>query len=345
MYQNATREQIIEALKAGKSNTAISRELRADKARVRQIRAELGVEPHVHIPQPLTLEEKWAVNTRPVDGGHLEWTGERRTASRTPVLRYWPKTYSPAAIAFRMKHGRDPEGQVYADCGMKQCVAPDHVDDVPGRLAKRAALRQAKGVPERQEQCRYGHDQSVHGRFERDGRPYCEACKADAKHADPEVLAARAAVRQAEWDTIADLLRQGMPQIQVARQVGVAWATVQRVRLELGLPAQRAGRPDTYASLEDAFHSNTERLPGGHLRWIGVIDGSRGGLIVCFRKERLSASKVAFRLWYGREPVGRALSTCGVQRCVEGAHLADRPMREANRRADAAFAKIFGMAS
>ncbi|GGP55583.1 hypothetical protein [Streptomyces abikoensis] len=174
----ATREQIIELLHKGLSNTVIARQLRCDRHRVGDIRRELGI-ANVSA-QPLTLEEKWKSRTRPVEGGHLEWTGERASGG-TPVLRYWPESHSPAAIAFRIKYGREPEGYVRADCGFQHCVAPDHVDDVAARHRTREQLRYLTGRGERPAVCRHGHDQAAHGRYEADGRAYCEACKADQR--------------------------------------------------------------------------------------------------------------------------------------------------------------------
>ncbi|MEU5426912.1 hypothetical protein AB0H73_15090 [Streptomyces olivoreticuli] len=171
---NATRDQITELLREGLSNTAIAQRLRCDRHRVADIRRSLRM-PNVPA-QPLTLEEKWAALTRPIDGGHLEWTGER-AASGTPVLRYWPKSYSAAAIAFRIKYGREPEGYVRAECGLTQCVAPDHVDDTAARMRTREQVRYLKGGSARPAMCRHGHDQAEHGRYEADGRVYCEACK------------------------------------------------------------------------------------------------------------------------------------------------------------------------
>ncbi|MGW1071518.1 hypothetical protein [Streptomyces sp. NPDC002537] len=172
---SATRDQIVELLHEGLSNTAIARRLRCDRHRVAGIRRDISL---ANVPaQPLSLEEKWAARTRPVDGGHLEWTGER-ARSGTPVLRYWPNSYSPAVIAFRIKHGREPEGYVRADCGLKHCVAPDHVDDMAARMRTREQLRYLTGRGERPATCRHGHDQAAHGRYEADGRAYCEACKA-----------------------------------------------------------------------------------------------------------------------------------------------------------------------
>lgn len=172
---NATREDIVRALRTGQSDTAISRQLRCDRVRVRAIRRSLGL-PCVPL-QPLTLEQKWATFTKPAEGGHVEWTGERQSASGTPVLRYREKPYSSAAVAFRVRTGRDPVGYVFAECGVRHCVAPAHVEDEPGRARAREQLRLITGRGERPETCVHGHDQAEHGLYESDGRAYCGACK------------------------------------------------------------------------------------------------------------------------------------------------------------------------
>lgn len=188
---NATRTDIIALLQEGHSNNRIMRELRCDKQRVIRIRAELGLPAFVKAEQTRTLEEKWALFTKPVDGGHLEWIGTRGTASSTPVLSYKEKLYTAAVIAFRIKHGREPEGYVKAECGLQHCVAPDHVEDEAGRIRLREQLRFLVGGPERKEKCVHGHDLAVHGRFSPDGRTaYCEACKVVRKRAERAAVAA-----------------------------------------------------------------------------------------------------------------------------------------------------------
>ncbi len=119
---NATNTDIIAMLRDGHSNIRISRDLRCDKTRVARLRKELGL-PNV-ILQPLTLEQKWATKTRPVDGGHLEWIGERAKKTGTPVMRYKEVGYSPAAIAFEIRHGRQPKGYVMASAGSSTASPP-----------------------------------------------------------------------------------------------------------------------------------------------------------------------------------------------------------------------------
>ncbi|MET9099988.1 hypothetical protein [Streptomyces antibioticus] len=161
-------------LRAGRSGNAVALELGVDRAAVRRIRAEAGIPtPPV---QPLSLEEKWAAHTRMLEGGHREWTGERVGKSRTPVMRYREKSYSPFAIAFRQRTGRDPVGQAKAECDLHQCVAPEHVEDEPGRTRLREQLSLVMGRAPRKPRCRRGHDQAEHGRYSPDGVPYCQTC-------------------------------------------------------------------------------------------------------------------------------------------------------------------------
>ncbi|MGP4085448.1 helix-turn-helix domain-containing protein [Streptomyces sp. KR55] len=139
---------------------------------------------------------------------------------------------------------------------------------------------------------------------------------------------------------IAELLREGVPESHIARQLHVDRGTVRRTRKALGMPAPQRGPRSSYASIEDAFRKNTQSVDGGHLRWTGYMDGTFP--MLCYRSQRIPAPKVAFRLHNGREPVGRLTRTCEVPGCVAGRCLADRPMREANQRADAAYKAIFG---
>lgn len=177
---NATRGDIIAMLRDGHSNTRIVRELRVDKQRVRRIRAELDLPDYVRPDMVRTIEEKWALYARPLDGGHMEWTGERATGG-TPLVSYKEKHHSAAAVAFRIRTGRDPQGYTLSDCGMRHCVAPDHVDDEAGRARTREQLRYLTGGRERKPECRHGHDQAMHGAYEPDGAAYCRECKRLAK--------------------------------------------------------------------------------------------------------------------------------------------------------------------
>jgi DNA invertase Pin-like site-specific DNA recombinase len=332
--------EIRELLHRGRSNNAIAEQLGVDRAAVRRIRKEVGIPSPA--PQPLSLEEKWKERTRPLEGGHLEWTGQRVNASRSPVLHYKGEYHSPTSIAFRIRTGRDPVGYAIADCGMRQCVAPDHVEDEAGRLAKRQEIRRDRGLDDRPDLCAHGHDQAEHGRLEGDGRPYCEACKRERK-TEPEALrAARAKDRAVIRQAIEAKLREGISELRIASQLHVATTTVRRVREKAGLPAPCLGGREKYGSLAEALHAQTEPVDGGHVRWTGPEGGVPR---VSHHKQRVSAASFSFSLHHGRPPVGHALPVCGMDGCLAGRHLADRPMREANQRADKAFDAIFGRAA
>ncbi|MDX3314700.1 hypothetical protein P1S61_37735 [Streptomyces sp. ME08-AFT2] len=193
---NATNADILAMLRDGYSNLRISRELRVDKSRVARLRREHGL-PQVAL-QPLTLEQKWASKTRPVDGGHLAWGGERNTSAGTPTMRYKEASYSPAAIAFEIRHGRTPQGYVKAECGYPHCVAPDHVDDEAGRQQARMKLRAERGISDLPSTCISGHDLTEHAKLEADGRAYCGMCKVIDKRAERDPSAPRRERRRAE---------------------------------------------------------------------------------------------------------------------------------------------------
>lgn len=138
---------------------------------------------------------------------------------------------------------------------------------------------------------------------------------------------------------IAELLRAGVKQSHICRQLHCAPLTVQRTREALHLPAPKICRI-LPATLEDAFRQHTQPTEGGHVAWSGPVTG--GVPKVTFQGTTRSAYRVSFRIHHGREPVGRVTSSCEVQRCVSGRCVEDKPMREANQRADRAFAAIFG---
>lgn len=170
----------VEALvRAGLSNAAAARQLRVSTETVRATRRALGLPPSRHgYRGGLSLEEAWAARTRPVDGGHLEWTGHRNDHG-VPKLHHAGRKHSAYKIAFRIRTGRDPEGRAHPSCGHPGCVAPAHIDDTAIRQRDRAAMRAVLRMPPRPVVCRHGHDQAVHGRIRADNnRHYCAACDA-----------------------------------------------------------------------------------------------------------------------------------------------------------------------
>lgn len=142
---------------------------------------------------------------------------------------------------------------------------------------------------------------------------------------------------------IVDLLRAGVPQIQIARQLHCAPITVQRTREAIGMPSPGRGRRDSYASVEDVYRAHSEAIEDGHARWNGPTDAS-GHPRLNLREQRFSARQIAFRMHRGRDPQGNVSVGCGMAQCIAGAHIEDQAIRDANRRADVAFKVIFGPA-
>lgn len=143
---------------------------------------------------------------------------------------------------------------------------------------------------------------------------------------------------------ITELLRAGVPQIHICRQLHVAPITVQRTREALGLPAPTT-RPFLPTTLEAAFHKYAQPTEDGHVEWTGPVN--HGSPKVVFAGRVHYARRIAFLLHHGRDPIGRVTvaSSCTVKNCVAGTCIEDQRVRVANKRADRAFAAIFGEAS
>lgn len=130
------RADIAEALHAGLRDNAIAKQLGVCPKTIARARAALGLPQHPPgRPVYDTLEAAWRAHTEPADGGHLLWTGTVNTG--LPVIRYKGRRYSAYLIAYRIVRGRDPKGRCQPDCGRPGCVAPEHVDDGPGRARTR----------------------------------------------------------------------------------------------------------------------------------------------------------------------------------------------------------------
>jgi hypothetical protein len=144
-------------------------------------------------------------------------------------------------------------------------------------------------------------------------------------------------------EDVAELLRAGYGNKAIARRLHMDTRPIAAARAELGLPNVKAGRRPASAPI-DLFWQRVQRLDDGHLAWTGyrTTDGTPA---ITTRGRVLSARRIAWRAWHGRDPVGYVRPGCGLDECVAPDHATDRPMRAANRRADKAFPTIFGGAS
>ena len=127
------RKDIADMLRDGHSDSDTAKALDIDVKAVAAARRILGIPRHkpgrtaASSPQELFRER-----TRPVDGGHLEWTGYR-TNDGTPFFRWKKQGFTAGRVAFVMQHGRAPVGRVRAGCDYEGCVAPGCVEDQPMR--------------------------------------------------------------------------------------------------------------------------------------------------------------------------------------------------------------------
>ncbi|MFI8104738.1 hypothetical protein [Streptomyces sp. NPDC086023] len=136
---------------------------------------------------------------------------------------------------------------------------------------------------------------------------------------------------------VAELLRAGLADHVIAKQLHTDHKKVAAARAALRLPKVKSGVKPA-ASIEALFHSRTEPAEDGHLRWTGYID-PRGTPVLRYAGRIRSAYRVAFTIRTGREPVGYVRPACGMSQCVAPDHVDDRPAREKNK---AAYIGIFG---
>ncbi|MEU7092945.1 hypothetical protein [Kitasatospora aureofaciens] len=130
---------------------------------------------------------------------------------------------------------------------------------------------------------------------------------------------------------IAEALRAGGPSNRsVAQRLGCSPALVQQVRWGLGVPVFRRGRRPAADTWEGLYSLFTRPGEDGHVEWTGPRQQNHTPVLRLNRQCR-TAFRHAFIALHGREPVGNVMPVCGVQQCVAGEHLADRPMREAQR--------------
>jgi len=130
---------------------------------------------------------------------------------------------------------------------------------------------------------------------------------------------------------IEELLRAGHGNKAIARQVHVRHQRVAAIRAELGIP--NIVRPAQAGYSEDAFWRRTQPV-GDHLAWTGHYN-STGTPCLRATDGMHTAYRIAFRIRWGREPVGAVKPGCDMERCVHPRHVEDRPMRQQ-------YAAIFG---
>ncbi|MFJ8006163.1 hypothetical protein [Streptomyces fagopyri] len=127
-------------LKEHMSNAEIARRLFISPGVVARVRADLRMPPY---RQPVeTLRTKFERHTAVVDDVHMVWTGQR-TQDLVPVLSHGSKSRITARrVAYRLKHGREPIGNVAPTCQYEWCVAPACQADTVDRDREHATVPQ-----------------------------------------------------------------------------------------------------------------------------------------------------------------------------------------------------------
>jgi hypothetical protein len=122
--------------------------------------------------------------------------------------------------------------------------------------------------------------------------------------------------------------------LSVARRLGVPHRRVAQVRERIKLPVYRRGRRVEEPTWEQALAARIVAEDDGHARWTGATH-KRGTPVLNWGGSTWTAYRAVFARHYGREPVGNITPAPGCDRfrCVAGAHLEDRVIRE-QRRAD-----------
>lgn len=93
-----------------------------------------------------SAEDVYRLHAVPTAQGHVRWTGPTTSYHRTPVVNHGTSE-SAYRIAFRLHHGRGPEGIVRVVCGTKHCVAGAHLEDAVMRKVKNAPRPRRKPGP------------------------------------------------------------------------------------------------------------------------------------------------------------------------------------------------------
>lgn len=134
-----SREEIAELLRRGEmTESAIARKLGVSRPTVGNVRKAIGL-PAPRQGQPpvyASVEDAYRALAVPREDGHVEWTG-LRTGGHAPMVKHCHDSESAYRIAFRLHHGREPEGIVYPACDREGCVAGAHVEDTPMRHARK----------------------------------------------------------------------------------------------------------------------------------------------------------------------------------------------------------------
>jgi Trp operon repressor len=125
----AVRPDVAELLRAGHGDRTIARQVGVSIGTVTRARAELGLpKARGGFKAAGSVEDFFWRRAKPVDGGHIEWTGHRN-GKGTPTIHWNGNSVSALRVAYMIRAGREPIGYAHVTCQHPGCIAPACVAD------------------------------------------------------------------------------------------------------------------------------------------------------------------------------------------------------------------------
>ncbi|WP_060887629.1 hypothetical protein [Streptomyces caniscabiei] len=122
------RPDVRELLTAGYGDRTIARRLNVSIGSVERAREALALPAGRPGPKATgSPEDLFWRRAEPTDDGHLLWP--TYTPRNGSVIKHNNIRWSVHRIAFRIGHGRAPQGRVSTGCDRPGCVHPRHVED------------------------------------------------------------------------------------------------------------------------------------------------------------------------------------------------------------------------
>lgn len=125
------RQDIADLLRAGATYAQIRQQLGVNRNLIASTRKALRIPVPRARTWHRTAEESFALYATPYGDGHTRWDGPM--AGRMPQIWADGRAHSALRVAFQIRHGREPVGNVKPGCDEGTCIAPDHVVDRPMR--------------------------------------------------------------------------------------------------------------------------------------------------------------------------------------------------------------------
>ncbi|MFJ1664829.1 Trp family transcriptional regulator [Streptomyces bottropensis] len=133
-------DQVAGMLRAGATYSQIRNTLRVSSRVIAAARRTHSIKLAPGRQRDRTPADTLALYSAPTGDGHTHWTGP--WAGRKPQLWHTGRAHSALRIAFRLHHGREPQGRVTRGnqgCEDPQCITGAHLADDRIRAARHRA--------------------------------------------------------------------------------------------------------------------------------------------------------------------------------------------------------------